>query len=70
MKVKKGFLYKGTFNWYGEMHLLYTQAKCANSAFSNFITQLSKLLERERSAIHIYFVDGSRDNWKINIEGR
>jgi len=66
----KNNLYKGTFNWYGENYTLYTHAKCQSKAFSNFVTQLSKLLERERSAVSVYFVDGSKDNWKITVERR
>ena len=61
-------LYKGTFCWYGELHILHTHAKCQSRAFSNFVTQLSKSLERERSAINIYFADESKDNWKISLE--
>jgi len=70
MKIKSEKLYKGTFNWYGELHVLYTHAKCQNAAFNNFCTQLSKKLDKSRRSIYIYFVDGSKDNYKIKMERR
>lgn len=58
-------LYKGTFNWYGEVHVLYTHAKFQNKAFDNFCVQLSKKLEKNRRSIYIYFLDESKDNFRI-----
>ena len=58
-------LYKGTFNWQGELHILYTNAKCQNRAFGNFVMQLSKLLKVSRRSVYIYFIDESKDNYRI-----
>lgn len=58
-------LYKGTFTWYCETFKLYTHAKNEERAFSNFITQLSKILSMNRSIISVYFLRGSTDNWSI-----
>lgn len=58
-------LFKGVFNWYCELHTLYTHAKNERKAFNNFITQLSKTLKRNRSIVSVYFLKGSIDNWSI-----
>lgn len=61
-------LYKGIFNWYCEIHVLYTRAKNKGLAFNNFITQLSKLLKRNRLAISVYYLRGNLDNYTIKEE--
>lgn len=61
-------LFKGSFNWYCESHILYTRAKNKGLAFSNFISQLSKKLKRNRGFISIYFLKGNPDNWLIKEE--
>ncbi len=58
------YKYKGTFNWHGELHTLFTRAECQNSALNNFFSQLAKILRRSRRSVMIYFVD-EKDNWKI-----
>lgn len=58
-------LYKGTFNWYGETHVLYTKASCENRAFGNFIKQLADKLKRTRRSVMLYFLDESKGNWEI-----
>lgn len=63
-------LFKGTFNWYCEVHILYTRAKNKYKAFNNFIVQLSKILKRNRSTVYIYFIDGKKDNWDIEKENQ
>ncbi len=57
--------YRGLFNWHGEIHTLYTSAKCQQSAFSNFMAQLSKRLKIARGIVVCYYVDGRKDNWEI-----
>ena len=57
--------FKGTFNWYCELHVLYTHAKNEKYAFSNFIVQLSKKLSRNKRSIYTYFVYGIQDKYKI-----
>ena len=58
-------LYKGTFNWYGEVHVLYTGAKCQNRALGNFISRLARELGRTRRSIQFYFLDENESNWEI-----
>ena len=58
-------LFKGTFNWYYELHTLYTHAKNESEAFNNFIVQLAKLLKVTRLCIYYYFIDEKKDNWRI-----
>lgn len=58
-------LYKGIFNWYGEIHILYTEANCQNRAFGNLIMQLSKKLKRTRRSVMFYFEDEKKNNWSL-----
>lgn len=58
-------LFKGTFNWYCELHVLHTYAKNESKAFHNFTIQLAKLLKTTRRNVHGYFIDMKKDNWKI-----
>lgn len=58
-------LFKGTFNWYCELHTLYTHAKNETKAFHNFTAQLAKLLKTTRRNVHDYFIDTKKDNWII-----
>ena len=48
--------YKGVFNWYNEVHTLYTYAKDEKKAFNNFVTRLAKLLEVPGSRVYYYFL--------------
>lgn len=57
--------YKGIFNWHGELHTLFTFARSKESALSYFITRLAKILGRRRGLVLNYFLDESKDNWKI-----
>ena len=58
-------IFKGTFNWYCELHVLYTHAKSETKAFHNFTTQLAELLKVTRRSIHGYFINTKKDNWKV-----
>lgn len=62
--------FKGTFNWYCEVHVLYTHAKNKNKAFNNFITQLCILLKRNRRSIYLNFIneEGKKYDIKENKE--
>lgn len=62
-------LFKGMFNWYGEVHTLYTQAYNKDRALNNFTVQLAKTLKVSRGSVYFYFTDGRIDNYKIVIEG-
>lgn len=59
-------IFKGTFNWYCELYVLYTQAKSKDKAFSNFVTQLCTLLKRNRRSIYLNFID--EEGKKYNIK--
>ena len=58
-------LFKGTFNWYCELFILYSQAKNENKAFNNFIIQLASKLNTSRRNIYLYFSNGRKDKFKI-----
>ena len=58
-------LFKGTFNWYCELFILYSQAKTKNKAFNNFIIQLASKLNTSRRNIYLYFSKERKDNFKI-----
>lgn len=58
-------LFKGTFNWYCELHVLYTHAKNKDKATSNFIVQLSRLLKVSRRSVYMYFLRESVVNFKV-----
>lgn len=62
-------LFKGTFNWYCEIHTLYTHTKNKdkNKALNNFIVQLTKILKVSRESIYIYF-NNDKDNYRIEEE--
>ena len=57
-------LYKGTFNWYGQIFTLYTHAVNKDRAFQNFITQISKKVGYNRYNVMGKF-NGSVDNYNI-----
>jgi hypothetical protein len=59
-------LYKGTFNWHGEVHIMYRYATEA-TAYDTLVRALAKRLGRVPSAVRIYF-NGTVDNFKIERE--
>jgi hypothetical protein len=59
--------YVGQFNWYGEVHVLSTNAPSKSAAYSIFTRVLSKKLRRIPSAIRAYF-NGTKDNYNIREE--
>ena len=58
-------LFKGTFNWHCELHILYTQAKNKSKAFSNFTIQLSKLLKVSKRSIYLNFIDEEGKKYSV-----
>jgi len=60
--MTKKFLFKGTFNWHGEVHYIYKHAPDAESAFTLMILTLSMLLKTSARNIRFYF-NGSKDNF-------
>ncbi len=57
-------LYKGSFNYYGEVINLWTHAKSKNQAFNYFIRKLAFQLDRTRISVSNYFHSG-KDNYLI-----
>ena len=62
--MAQGNLYKGEFNWYGEVHELHTHASSEASAKRQFIYKLAKKLRRIPFNLVQYF-SNSNDNYKI-----
>jgi hypothetical protein len=58
-------LYRGEFNWQGEIHKLYTYAKNREKAFVNFSVQLSKILDYTGKKVSNYFKMDKRLKFKI-----
>ncbi|KKM98773.1 hypothetical protein LCGC14_1154520 [marine sediment metagenome] len=58
-------LYRGEFNFQGEIHKLYTHAKNREKAFVNFSVQLSKILEYTGKKVSNYFRMDKRPKFKI-----
>ena len=56
--------YKVTLNWYGELHILYTNAKSENGALENVIWRLAKKLGKSRWIVKSKFY-GDRDNFEV-----
>ena len=63
----KATLYKGTFNYQREVHILYTHSASVLQAHKFFMRQLSKFHQCNIRHMMAYF-DGSKDNYKIEIE--
>ena len=56
-------LFKGTFNWYGEIHTVHKHAVSETQAFRLMTKELERILQRDRLSIMFYFLD--KDNHKI-----
>ena len=57
-------LYKGIFNWYNELIILYTHAWSERGAKSQFVSQLAKKVNRIPDSIRRYYSDG-KANYEI-----
>ena len=60
------YLYCGKFNWYGEIHKLWTHAKNEAAANRQFMAKLSKILGTSKYRMRNYFA-GTKDNFKISL---
>jgi hypothetical protein len=49
--------FNGIYNWQGEIHNLWTNAPDRKIAHSNFLIQLSKILDTTRYKLNCYFQD-------------
>lgn len=58
-------LFKGTFNWYGEIHILYRHAYSLAQALQLMLRALAKTLDNKSV---LYYFDGRRDNFKLEVE--
>lgn len=58
-------LYRGEFNWQGELHKLYTHAKSRDKAFRNLTVQLSKILDYTNKKVSNYFKMDKRPKFRI-----
>ena len=63
----KNRIYKGTFNWKGEVHTLYTTAVNKDVAFTFLVKKLSKKLGVIRVSVYNYFIHGV-DRYEIEEE--
>ena len=57
-------IYKGTFNWYGEIHKFYTSAISPQQARNFMLKRLADELGMEPGGVKAYF-NGKIDNWKV-----
>jgi len=57
-------LYKGTYNWYGEVMTLYVHASDPQVAKVLFIRRIANKMGRSIITVQYYF-DGSKDNFRI-----
>jgi predicted solute-binding protein len=60
MPNKKEILFKGSFCWHGESHVLYSHAINETKAFQNCCIQLAKKLEYSANSIRNYFKNSDR----------
>ena len=58
-------LYRGSFNWYGQVIVLYSHAVSGKRAFRNFCYQLSKKVKYSETYVRSYFDQQKMDNWII-----
>lgn len=56
--------YKGTFNWHGENHELYTHAASEAQAKNFMIRQLAKKLGRSAQSVYGYF-NTKANSWNV-----
>lgn len=57
-------LFKGKFNWKGEVHTLWTHSHCKHKAKQAMIVRLANVLDVVRLTLAREF-DGDRDNFSI-----
>lgn len=57
--------FKGTFNWYGEIHVLHTSADHVEHAKLKMCAALAKRLDTSQARTWSYFNCSGKDNWKV-----
>ena len=73
--MSRKLLYKGTFNFEGETHILYCRANNENHAFSTLCVQLARKMNRSSWSIRQYFWQTNKyyvcqETSKNDISGR
>jgi len=61
-------VYKGVFNWYGEVLTLYTTAKDAYQGKRALLAKLAKQVGRSGYSVRQYFGKLAPDNFKVTRE--
>jgi len=61
-------LYKGDFNWHGQLFTLYTQTNKESAAFNNFCKQLTKKVGYSFNYVRNYFLKFNRDGYLITLK--
>ena len=64
--MSRKILYKGTFNFEGERHILYCRASSDAHAFSTLCVQLARKVNRSSWTIRQYF--WGTDKYKVALE--
>jgi len=60
-------LYYGEYNWYGEVHKLWTHAKSQAGAHRQFMSRLAMLLKITGYSVRCYY-SKDKDNFKVTIK--
>jgi len=58
--------FKGTFNWHGQVIILWNHADDSRQAYRRFMSRLAKDLGRTSGCIRRHFGNG-KDNFKIEL---
>ena len=61
-------VYRGDFNYYGELHCLWTTASNERAAFRNFVARLSTKLGKSKTSINSYFLNTTKQRYTIRKE--
>jgi hypothetical protein len=60
------FLYKGTFNFSGQVMILYTHSASKTQAYTALIKKLAPMVKYTDSYLRRYF-SGDKDNYRIEL---
>lgn len=58
-------LFRGKFNFQGQIFGLWTKAQKEEEAFTNFINQLEQILSVSRSKLYAYFKMDKRKKYEV-----
>lgn len=57
-------LYKGRFNWHGEVHEFFTKAYSEAQAYQQCLEKLVVRLKRNRWSLNVYFMN-NKDSFEV-----